>query len=122
MENSLSRSFKSTRYYCMANQTYYAVIFTSILNIDIEGYHEMADQMETLASKQDGFISFETARGELGISISYWESLESIRNWKSQSDHLLAQSIGKDKWYQYYKVRICRVEREYEYGEIFYSS
>ena len=106
----------------MESQSYYAVIFTSILNIDIEGYHEMAEQMESLARKQDGFIAFETARSEIGISISYWNSLESIKNWKSQTDHLLAQRIGRDKWYQYYKVRICKVEREYEFGEIPYSS
>jgi len=73
--------------------------------------------METLARKQLGFLDFESARDGLGISISYWESLEAIANWKAQLDHKEAQKQGIDKWYSWYKVRICRVEREYEFNK-----
>lgn len=94
---------------------YYAVIFTSTRSQNEEGYSEMAATMESLARKQPGFLDFETARSELGISISYWESLEAIALWKSNLDHQTAQQLGKKKWYSWYKVRICRVEREYEF-------
>jgi heme-degrading monooxygenase HmoA len=95
---------------------YYAVIFTSIKkeSADANGYTEMAKQMETLAMQQPGYISHESARNEIGITISYWESLEAIKNWKQQTDHLLAQQMGREKFYSYYKVRICTVDKEYE--------
>lgn len=94
---------------------YYAVIFTSTRTEGNNGYSEMAQKMEDLAKKQPGYIDFEAARGEINISISYWQSLEAIANWKANADHLFAQQKGIKDWYQWYKVRICQVEREYEF-------
>ena len=95
---------------------YYAVIFTSTHTNNTEGYSEMATEMERLAAKQKGFLGIDSARNEIGISNSYWESLEDIKNWKAQTDHLIAQQEGRSKWYNWYNVRICRVEREYEFN------
>ncbi|MBV1923106.1 MAG: antibiotic biosynthesis monooxygenase [Flavobacteriaceae bacterium] len=100
------------------NKPYYAVIFTNRQTESIEGYGEMADAMEQLAKKQPGYLGFESARNELGIAISYWETLEDIKNWKANLDHLEAQNQGKNKWYAWYKVRICKVEREYEFNNL----
>jgi heme-degrading monooxygenase HmoA len=94
---------------------YYAVIFTSITTEDGKGYSEMAQRMESLAKKQTGFLGFESARDQMGISVSYWDSLEAIADWKAQADHLFAQKKGMEEWYKWYKVRICLVEREYEF-------
>lgn len=94
---------------------YYAVIFTSLLSNNTEGYQEMAIKMETLAKKQPGYLGFESAREDLGITISYWESLEDIKNWKQHLEHLEAQHLGRNQWYRWYRTRICRVEREYEF-------
>lgn len=94
---------------------YFAVIFTSILKKEHKGYTEMADKMEELAKLQPGYLGFESARSEIGISISYWKDLESIRKWKQNSDHLLAQKLGKEKWYKSYHIRICKVERDYDF-------
>ena len=93
---------------------YYAVIFTSTRTEGDNGYNEMANLMESLAKKQDGFISIDSAKSEVGITVSYWESLESIKNWKQQTDHVLAQQKGIKEWYSWYNVKICKVEREYE--------
>ena len=95
---------------------YYAVIFTSGLQEDTEGYSEMADKMEALASKQEGYLGFESARNELGISISYWKDLESIKKWKANLEHQIAQERGRRDWYSWYQVRICKVEREYDFN------
>lgn len=97
-------------------EPYYAVIFTSIQTESIEGYSEMADLMENLAKQQTGFLGIESARNEIGITVSYWQNLESIKNWKANLDHLTAQKKGRQQWYSYYKVRICKVEREYEFN------
>ena len=94
---------------------YYAVIFTSIKTEVEVGYAEMAIKMVELAKAQPGFIGMESARSEIGITVSYWESLEAIRNWKANMEHLEAQEKGKTTWYKNYKVRIAKVEREYEF-------
>ena len=92
---------------------YYAVIFTSLRTQIDEGYHEMAEEMVNLAALQPGYLGHESARDTLGITISYWESLEAIKQWKMQSDHLLAQKFGREKWYSAYSTRIAKVERDY---------
>jgi heme-degrading monooxygenase HmoA len=92
---------------------YYAVIFTSLRTPDESGYAAMADAMDELAKQQEGYLGIESARNEIGITVSYWSSLEAIRNWKANTDHLMAQKYGREKWYASYKVRICKVERDY---------
>jgi heme-degrading monooxygenase HmoA len=92
---------------------YYAVIFTSERTDGDNGYAEMADEMERLASVQPGFIGVESARRGIGITVSYWESLEAIQKWKQNERHLFAQHKGISDWYLTYKTRICKVERDY---------
>ncbi len=94
---------------------YYAVIFTSLRTEGDNGYGDMDIEMEKLVAEQEGFLGVESARNELGITVSYWESLESIKNWKANTRHLVAQKQGRDVWYAHYKVRICKVERDYEF-------
>lgn len=94
---------------------YYAVIFTSTRTEVEAGYAEMATKMVELAKAQPGYIGMESARSEIGITVSYWESLEAIKNWKANMEHLEAQEKGKTTWYKNYKVRIAKVEREYEF-------
>ena len=94
---------------------YYAVIFTSTLTKDTEGYSEMAQKMEDLAKTQYGFLGIDSAREDVGITVSYWESLEAIKTWKQNSEHLVAQQKGREQWYSWYNTKICKVEREYEF-------
>ena len=91
---------------------YYAVIFSSQRTEGDNGYGEISDRMEELAAQQPGFLGVEAAREEMGITVSYWSSLESIKTWKANSEHLQAQQSGKSIWYGEYTVRICKVERD----------
>ena len=94
---------------------YYAVIFSSIRENEDEAYMDMALKMDELAKEQPGFLGFETARDLLGVSVSYWQDLSSIQEWKMNVDHIEAQNKGKNEWYKSYKVRIAKVEREYSF-------
>lgn len=94
---------------------YYAVVFTSVKNKNDEGYVDMAIKMEELAKQQSGFLGVESAREEVGITVSYWESLEAIQQWKANVDHIEAQQKGRSTWYKDYKVRIAKVERDYTF-------
>jgi heme-degrading monooxygenase HmoA len=92
---------------------YYAVIFTSIKTAEGSDYSEMADLMVQLALQQDGFLGIESARNELGITVSYWRDLESIKLWKENTEHSLARERGRKEWYKSFKTRIAFVERDY---------
>jgi heme-degrading monooxygenase HmoA len=92
---------------------YYAVIFTSIRTEGEDDYNAMAEKMDELAKLQPGYLGIESARNEIGITVSYWKDLESIKLWKQHTDHLVAQQQGISKWYASYKVRIVLVERDY---------
>ena len=95
---------------------YHAVLFTSRRNEnDPAGYEQMAQRMVELAAQQPGFLGFESVRGEdgLGITLSYWDSLESIRRWGEHAEHQLAQQLGRTRWYEAFSLRICRVESEH---------
>ena len=92
---------------------YYAVIFTSMQSADTAGYSDMAKKMTSLAELQPGYLGIESARENVGITVSYWRDLESIKQWKNQADHLEAQAAGKSRWYSAYTTRIALVERDY---------
>jgi len=96
---------------------YYAVIFTSTRTADNSGYDAMSDAMVSLAAQQPGFLGIESAHDSLGITVSYWDSLDAIAAWKQNSAHLVAQQRGREVWYQEFKTRICRVERDYAYNK-----
>lgn len=94
---------------------YYAVIFSSLRTKSDDGYTEMAEKMVKLAEHQEGFLGFESARNDLGITVSYWKTLESVKKWKEHAEHQVAQYKGRNGWYSSYKVRIALVERDYEF-------
>ncbi len=97
---------------------YYAVIFSAVRRPGDSGYRAMAERMVALASQQPGFLGVETARDAtgLGITVSYWRTLNAIKNWKQQADHQEAQRLGRERWYREYKIRICKVESDHGFS------
>ena len=93
---------------------YYACIFTSVKNKSVptalDGYSTLANEMEELAKQQNGYMGIDSSPG---ITISYWESSDAMREWKNQVDHRAAQLLGKERFYNDYHVHIAKVEREY---------
>ena len=92
---------------------YYAVIFTTIVEDNLKGYLEAAERMEELAKQQKGYLGIESARNVLGITVSYWETLDAILFWKNNIEHTEVRNLGREKWYKKYQLRICKVEHEY---------
>jgi heme-degrading monooxygenase HmoA len=92
---------------------YYAVIFSSVRTEVDNGYSEMSDKMVGLASAQDGFLGMESARAGLGITVSYWRDLDSIRKWRENIEHSEARIKGRSDWYKSFRTRIAKVERDY---------
>jgi heme-degrading monooxygenase HmoA len=96
---------------------YVAVIFTSVRTAGDAGYQAMARAMEDLARHQDGFLGIESAREDVGITVSYWRDEEAARAWKAVGAHLIAQERGRRDWYADYRVRVATVTREYGWPE-----
>jgi heme-degrading monooxygenase HmoA len=96
---------------------YYAVIFTNLRTELEAGYGDTAERMLALAAEQPGYLGVESCREQngLGITVSYWESLDAIAAWKQHSEHLAAQQQGQVDWYSAYHTRIARVERNYDF-------
>ncbi|WP_055668660.1 antibiotic biosynthesis monooxygenase family protein [Desnuesiella massiliensis] len=100
---------------------YYAVIFTSIRTSGDNGYGKVSDDIVNIVSKQKGFLGAESVRDEdgFGMTISYWDSIESINEWKYNVPHMKAKEMGKKMWYSKYMIRICKVENDNYFDSTF---
>lgn len=97
---------------------YLAVIFTSQRSDIDKGYGEAAELMLNLASQQPFFLGVESARGEdgLGITVSYWRDEAAILAWRDHPQHQEIRQQGRASWYDAYRTRVVRVERDYGWG------
>lgn len=98
----------------MPKVTYYALIFTSTRTDVTEGYLDTNDLLMIKAANYAGFLGQDAVREEIGIAGSYWKTMEDIHAWKNDMHHLLAKSNGKSKWCRHFRVRIAKVEMDYE--------
>jgi len=84
-----------------------------------EDYLAIAADLRPLLDTIDGFISIERFTSISDptkfLSLSFWRDEESILAWKNVVSHLAAQKLGRERWYEQYKVRIARVERAYDF-------
>ena len=95
----------------------FAVIFRAQPGMQDEKYDETVTRMRELAFEKYGCIDFiAVTEGDQEIAISYWDSEESIKNWKSDSEHMLAQQQGRSKWYESYIVQVVEIKREYKFN------
>lgn len=97
--------------------TYFAVIFTTTRTDVDDGYEVTAERMVELVQRQPGFLGFESAREEdgVGITVSYWRSLEDVVCWKNVAEHLVAQRLGREKWYRTFTLRVARIEDDWSF-------
>lgn len=93
----------------------YVVIFkATIKNLDDE-YFKTAQQLRDKALTQFNCQNFEAlSENGLEIALSYWNTLDDIKAWHLDAEHQVAQTLGKEKWYQNFSVEICEVLRHYK--------
>jgi heme-degrading monooxygenase HmoA len=97
---------------------YYAVIFSSVRTNSNEGYDDWNDRLFDIVKNTDGYLGHESFRNEAreGVTISYWRDLEALNKWRNEPLHRQAQELGRLKWYSHYRIRVCKVERDYEFN------
>jgi heme-degrading monooxygenase HmoA len=73
--------------------------------------------MRDLALSQFGCLDFTAVtEGCDEIALSYWPTEASIRDWKMHSEHVLAQELGRKRWYESYVVQVAHITREYSFA------
>ena len=75
--------------------SYCAVIFTSIRSADPNGCARMARGVRAPAAAQPGYLGMETAREDVGVTISRGSDLTSIRRGKTHTAHIGAREFGR---------------------------
>lgn len=95
----------------------YAVIFKATIKTLDDTYSSTASRLRERAIGTYGCLEFTACtEGNQEIAVSYWKTLDQIRAWKQDPEHLAAQTLGRTKWYSSYQVQIAKVEREYTHG------
>ena len=95
---------------------YVAVIFTTQRSADLDGYAEMAERMDALARQQPGFLGVESvSTQDRSITISYWVDEAASLAWREVAEHLLAQRLGVERWYDAYDLRVATVTRDHSF-------
>ena len=91
---------------------YVAVIFSTRRSADLVGYSEMAARMEELAAEQPGYLGIESiSDGHRGLTVSYWQDEEASLAWRAIAEHVVAQRLGRERWYDEYDLRVATVPR-----------
>ena len=96
-------------------ERYFAVIFTAQRSLSGDDIYDMtADRMVLLAQRQPGFLGVESVLGEdgIGITVSYWVDRPAIANWRQHAEHLAAQALGRQEFYDWYRIRVAEVVSE----------
>jgi len=92
----------------------YAVIFRAEINELDDKYAVAAAKLRDLALNEYGCIEvIAMSEGNNELTISYWNNEKSIKQWKANSEHIIAQSVGQTKWYKNYHIQIVKLVREY---------
>jgi heme-degrading monooxygenase HmoA len=92
----------------------YAVIFKARINQFDDEYQATAEKMRRLATKEYACRDFVSAtENDYEISISYWDSLDDIQDWRENPDHLKAQTLGASRWYRSIEIEIVELIRDY---------
>lgn len=96
----------------------FAVIFKAKVGDQDEEYGKTVSRMRDLAFGKYGCLDFiAVTEGRQEIAISYWENEEDIKNWKKDSEHTLAQELGRSNWYESYVVEVVEIKRRYTFCE-----
>lgn len=96
----------------------FAVIFKAEVGEQDQEYLDMAEKLRQLAFDKYNCQDFvAVTEGAQEIAISYWQSEQDIQAWHKDSTHLIAQKLGREKWYRSYSVQVVEIKREYGANE-----
>jgi heme-degrading monooxygenase HmoA len=93
------------------------VLFRSKL-VDVpDGYNDMAEEMDALARTMPGFVDVKSVAAQDGerLTVVWWQDQETLHAWRENMRHRMAQRLGRERWYEYYKMDVAEVVRTAAY-------
>jgi heme-degrading monooxygenase HmoA len=88
-------------------------------DVDQEAFHQTAGRMMELVSKLPGFRGIEWFGAlqdpRTQLALAQFDSHETVKAWKQNPEHLLAQKRGKEEFFERYHIQIADIAREYGY-------
>jgi len=93
------------------------VLFRSKLVDNPDGYGAMAQEMEDLARTMPGFIDIKAYKSDDGerLTVVWWQDEATLKGWRENVRHRLAQRLGREQWYDYYRIEVAEVVRSNAY-------
>lgn len=91
------------------------VVFRNRLREGVdEAYGERAGQIYDLALNMPGLISTKNFVAEDGerLAIIEFRSAEELEAWRVHSEHQVAQTQGRERFYTEYSLQVCELVRE----------
>mgnify|MGYP001552382635 CR=1 FL=1 len=83
-----------------------------------DDYLVLAERMNELAKTMPGYISHKGFFAEDGerCTIVEFESEETQRAWRMNSEHRAAQKKARESYYSEYSVQVCKLERDLKFN------
>jgi heme-degrading monooxygenase HmoA len=86
-----------------------------------DDYFRLASALRERLERIDGFISIErfeslTQPGKF-LSLSFWRDEGAVRQWRNVPEHRRAQSAGRERIFDDYRLRVAEVLRDYGMNE-----
>jgi heme-degrading monooxygenase HmoA len=107
----------------MTSSTPFAKVFVLIRTslrpgADLAAYEAMNARMEALVSQIPGYLGIKGYTSEDGdsVAIAQFESHDALLRWRNHPEHREAQRAGRERFYATYDVRVCTVERAYDFS------
>ena len=70
-----------------------------------------------IAQAMPGFVAIKGYAAEDGeqLILVEFETVQDLAAWREHPEHLIAQELGRNKYYADYKVQVCNTVREYSF-------
>lgn len=86
-----------------------------------QDYLDIAAELRPLLDEIDGFVSIErfeslTEPGKI-LSLSFWRDEDAVAAWRRLEAHRAAQSAGRSRVFEDYRLRVAHVVRDYGLNE-----
>jgi heme-degrading monooxygenase HmoA len=95
------------------------VLFRTTLRPDADraAFEALDHRMTEVVNDIPGYLGIKSYTSSDGdtISIAQFASQEALLAWRNHPEHVVAQRAGRERFYSAYDVRVCNVERAYEF-------
>jgi heme-degrading monooxygenase HmoA len=93
-------------------------VFRSTLRPEaIEEYESVSERMVGLARAMPGFVDYKTFAADDGerVTVVTFASPAHHRAWRHHPEHLDAQRLGRERFYDSYAIQVCTTVSEYRF-------